>query len=126
MKPASLQVEVARAGELAPAPASSGIERRTAFETDRALMVHAKVAGNTASGWHHHGDREVYGYLIQGRARFEFGPGGKDSVAVEAGEFFHVPVALVHRDINPGPEEQLVALVFVGGRPLVVNVEGPE
>jgi uncharacterized RmlC-like cupin family protein len=126
MKSIPLQIQVARAGELSPAPSSPGIERGKIFETDRALMIQARVAGNTASGWHHHGDRDVYAHLIQGRARFEFGPGGQENVEIGAGEFFYVPATLVHRDVNPSPEEQLVVLVFVGGGPLVVNVDGPE
>ena len=125
MKPVPLQIRVTRAGELSPAPGSPGIERSTAFETERALMIQARVEGDTASGWHHHGDRDVYGYLVQGHARFEFGPGGQEHVEVGPGEFFHVPATLVHRDINPAPEAQLVVLVFVGGGPLVVNVDGP-
>lgn len=89
-------------------------------------MSQTRVAGNTALGWHHHGDRDVYAHLIQGRACFEFGPGGQESVESEAGEFVYVPATLVHRGVNPTPEEQLVVLVFVGGGPLVVNVDGPE
>lgn len=126
MKPLPLRIQVARSSELSLAPSSPGIERSKIFDTERALMIQARVAGNTASGWHHHGDREVYTHLIQGRARFEFGPDGQESVELVAGEFFHVPATLVHRDVNPAPEEQLVVLVFVGSGPLVVNVDEPE
>jgi serine/threonine protein kinase len=33
---------------------------------------------------------------------------------------------LVHRDVNPGDEAHEWILVFVGGGPLVVNVDGPD
>jgi len=97
-----------------------------AFDTQRAMLVRARVEGSIASGWHHHGDREVLGHVLRGRARFEFGPGGDHSTEVEEGGFFHVPAGLVHRDVNPTEEPQEMILSFVGSGPLVVNVDGPE
>jgi uncharacterized RmlC-like cupin family protein len=78
-----------------------------------------------ASGWHHHGDREVHGHVVRGRARFEFGPGGEGSTEVEEGGFFHVPAGLIHRDVNPLDEPQEIVLSVVGDGPLVVNLDGP-
>jgi uncharacterized RmlC-like cupin family protein len=90
------------------------------------MLVRARVAGGVASGWHHHGEREVLGYLLKGRARFDFGRGGSESTEVEEGGFFHIPVGLVHRDVNPTDEPQELILSFVGEGPLVVNLDGPE
>lgn len=102
-----------------------GIVREVAFDTDRALHIRALVEGRVASGWHHHGDREVLGYVLRGRARFEFGPSGELSTDVDEGGFFHVPAGIVHRDVNPVDEPQELILTFVGSGPLVVNVDGP-
>ncbi|HSG12270.1 MAG TPA: cupin domain-containing protein, partial [Gaiellaceae bacterium] len=85
-----------------------------------------RVEGRVASGWHHHGDREVLGYVVRGQARFEFGPGGRESTEVGTGGFFHVPRGIVHRDVNPADEPQELVLAFIGQGPLVVNVDGPE
>jgi uncharacterized RmlC-like cupin family protein len=90
------------------------------------MLVRARVEGSVASGWHHHGDRDVLGHVVRGRARFEFGPGGCESTDVETGGFFHVPSGLIHRDVNPSDEPQEIILSFVGTGPLVVNVEGPD
>jgi uncharacterized RmlC-like cupin family protein len=117
-------VALARDG-LTAAPGYPGITREIAFESDRALQVRVRGEGLAATGWHHHGEREVFGYLAKGRARFEFGPGGRESVDVEAGGFFRVPAGLIHRDVNPIDEEQEFVLVFAGAGPLVVDVEGP-
>jgi mannose-6-phosphate isomerase-like protein (cupin superfamily) len=106
--------------------ATEGIVRELAFATDRVRLVRARVAGGIASGWHHHGDREVLGYVLKGRARFDFGPGGRDSTEVEEGGFFHVPLRVVHRDVNPLDEPQELILSFAGEGPLVVNLDGPE
>jgi uncharacterized RmlC-like cupin family protein len=118
-------VALARDG-LTAAPGYPGITRELAFQSDRACQVRARGDGLAATGWHHHGDREVFGYLVKGRARFEFGPGGSESVEVEAGGFFRVPAGLVHRDVNPIDEEQEFVLVFAGGGPLVVDMDGPD
>jgi uncharacterized RmlC-like cupin family protein len=106
--------------------ATEGIVRELAFATDRVMLVRARVAGGVASGWHHHGDREVLGYVLRGRARFDFGPCGRDSTEVEEGGFFHVPLRVVHRDVNPLDEPQELILSFAGEGPLVVNLDGPE
>lgn len=111
---------------LTEGPGYPGIVRELAHTTERALQVRARAEGGVATGWHHHGEREVLGYLVHGRARFEFGPGGRDSVEVEHGGFFHVPAGLVHRDVNPSDEPQEFVLVFAGTGPLVVDVDGPE
>jgi uncharacterized RmlC-like cupin family protein len=89
---------------LADAPGYPGVVRGVAHETDRALHVRARAAGGAATGRHHHVDREALGYLVLGRARIEFGPGGRESVEVEQGGFLHVPAGLVHRDVNPSDE----------------------
>jgi uncharacterized RmlC-like cupin family protein len=106
----------------APTP---GVLREIAFDTSRATLMRARAEGGAASGWHHHGDRDVLGYVVRGRARFEFGPGGKEATEVEEGGFFHVPAGLIHRDVNPLDAPQEIILAVVGDGPLVVNVDGP-
>jgi mannose-6-phosphate isomerase-like protein (cupin superfamily) len=115
---------VAPDGLTAGAP-TPGVLRELAFDTDRATLMRARADGGAATGWHHHGDRDVLGYVVRGRARFEFGPGGGESVEVEEGGFFRVPAGLVHRDVNPLDEPQEIVLAVVGSGPLVVNLDGP-
>ncbi len=90
------------------------------------MLIRVRCEGNTASGWHHHGDREVFGHVLQGRVRFEFGVGGSETTDVEEGGYFHVPAGLVHRDVNPESEAQDIVISFVGSGPLVVNIDGPD
>lgn len=108
--------------EGAPTP---GIVRELAFETERATLIRSRAEPLAVTGWHHHGERDVLGYVVSGRARFEFGPGGAESTDVEEGGFFHVPAALIHRDVNPLDQMQELVLSVVGDGPLVVNVDGP-
>jgi quercetin dioxygenase-like cupin family protein len=110
---------------LSAAAPTPGVLREVAFDTDRATLMRARAEPGAVSGWHHHGDRDVLGHVVRGRARFEFGPGGQESTEVEEGGFFHVPAGLVHREINPLDEPQEIVLVVVGEGPLVVNLDGP-
>ena len=84
------------------------------------------MAGGVESAWHHHGKRDVYGYMVSGTLRFDFGEGGESSVAATAGDFFHIPVGLVHRDVNPNERKEAVVVnIMFGKGPPVVNVRGP-
>ncbi len=120
------KIEAIGRTELKEAPSTPGILRETAFSSERAIFIRAKVAGNVATGWHHHGDREVFGYVVRGRLRFESGPGGKETTDVDTNGYFHLPQGIVHRDVNAWPEEQELVIAFVGTGPLVVNLDGPE
>src|SRR3954454_8619965 len=119
------EIRALSAAGLVPAASTPGLVRELAFDTPGAMLVRARAEGGVASGWHHHGDREVLGHVIRGSARFEFGPDGRETANVEAGGFFHVPCGLVHRDVNPSDEPQEIILCFVGAGTLVVNVDGP-
>ena len=106
--------------------ATPGVTRELALETGAATVMRARAEAGARSGWHHHGARDVLGYVVVGRARFEFGPRGGDSADVETGGFFHVPAGLVHRDVNPLDSPQEIVMTVVGNGPLVVNVDGPD
>ena len=110
-----------RAGATTP-----GVTRELALETGAATMMRARAEAGARSAWHHHGARDDFGYVVVGRARFEFGPGGTESVDVETGGFFHVPAGLVHRDVNPLDSPQEIVMTVVGSGPLVVNIDGPD
>lgn len=105
--------------------ATPGIVREVSFDLPGVTQMRARAEPHAETGWHHHGDRDVLGYVVRGRARFEFGPGGARSVDVPEGGFFHVPARLVHRDVNPLAEPQEIVLAVVGEGPLVVNVDPP-
>ncbi|MCW2976271.1 MAG: cupin 2 protein [Actinomycetia bacterium] len=110
---------------LSAAAPTPGVLREIAFDTARATQMRARAEAGASSGWHHHGDRDVLGYVVRGGARFEFGPGGRESTEVGEGGFFHVPAGLIHRDVNPLDEPQEIILAVVGEGPLVVNLDGP-
>ncbi len=84
------------------------------------------VDPGVVSGWHHHVDYDVYGYIVSGEARFEGGAAGRDAISVGPGDFFLVPARAVHRDVNPTRvNAQEVILFLRGSGPTVVTVAGP-
>ena len=111
--------------DLQSAAETPGVDRRMAFETENNAMVQSRVAGNTATDWHHHGDRHVYIYLVEGSGVLEYGPDGDQRLEGTAPLFVQIPPGIVHRDINPADTEQVSIINFVGSGPLVVNVDGP-
>ncbi len=89
-----------------------GIIRYRAFGTREVVFARSKIASRAKSGWHHHGKRHPYGFFVFGRLRFDFGENGRDSVEVDREDFFHIPVRLVHRDVNPDLNEEAVVCTF--------------
>jgi uncharacterized RmlC-like cupin family protein len=115
-------IEVTRGTTLTKGSYTRGIARNVAFEADGVLLARSRIKGGVKSGWHHHGTRDLYGFVISGRLRLEYN-GGNEVAEVRAGDFFHIPVGLVHRDVNLGREEAVVVNISLGQGPPVVNVE---
>lgn len=119
-------VEVIHIAGAKKGSSTQGIVRDTAFEKEDIVIGRSRVAGGVKSAWHHHGMREVYGFMVSGMLRFEYGKGGKESILASEGDFFHIPVGLIHRDVNPNKRRGAVVVnVMSGEGPPVVNVEGP-
>ncbi len=119
-------IEVVRKVDLTAGDTTQGIRRDKAFEGENVVMARSQIAVGTVSAWHYHGTRHLYGFLVSGRLRFDYGPMGKEAVELAPGDFFHIPSGLVHRDVNVGTDEEAVVVnLSVGNGPAVVNVPGP-
>lgn len=118
---------VSRKGDMKPGNPTQGLSREIALEGPDAVVIHSTTEGGTVSAWHHHAEHNTYGYLIPGALRFEFGPGGKQSVDINPGEYFYVPAGVIHRDVNPSKDSKQDAIIIrTGSGPTVINVDGPE
>lgn len=120
------EVTVVTQSELEEPEGTSDVSRQVAFETGDGLMIQSRVAGEVMTGWHHNGDRHVYGYVVSGHAVLEYGPGGNESVALNAGDFIYVPPRTIRRVVNPTDEDWEIVINFVGSGPPAVSVDGPE
>ncbi len=121
------QIVVIRKEFLAAGAITPGITRHKAFDSPGVLISQSRIDPEVSSDWHHHAQRTLYGYLVQGELRFDFGPGGSRAVQFSAGDYFCIPPGIVHRDVNPSRDVQaLVVAVLVGEGPPTVNTAGPD
>jgi len=120
-----MSIDVVATDETRADESTPGVVRRTVFETERTVMVRSTIEGGTTTGWHYHGDRDVYGYVIDGAGAVEYGPDGDDVRELAAGEYFRIPSGIVHRVLTPPDTEIVVHVCLVGSGPTVVNVDGP-
>jgi quercetin dioxygenase-like cupin family protein len=112
---------------LSEVASSPGITRHLVFKGEGFRILLAKSDPGVTSGWHHHGDYDVYGYIVSGTGRFESDFGEGEAISIGTGEFFHVPPHTVHREINPSPGEANEMLLFLHGKgPLVFNMDDPD
>jgi quercetin dioxygenase-like cupin family protein len=120
-------IQAVREDALSWGSSSPGIARHLAFQGEGFQVIRSRIAAGALSGWHHHEDYEVCGYVVSGTARLESGPEGRDVVTLHAGDFLHVPAHTVHRESNPSPNERGEVILFMRGTgPMVANVAGPE
>jgi uncharacterized RmlC-like cupin family protein len=129
---AAAQVTVIRAGEgTAETVQTAGFFRTELVaqpaEEGRSGVWIGKVRtpAGSVSGWHHHGDYDTYILWQRGSARMDFGPGGRESCQVAAGDITFVPRGAIHREANTGEAENEAVLVRVGTGEPVFNTEGP-
>ncbi|HYY11980.1 MAG TPA: cupin domain-containing protein [Kineosporiaceae bacterium] len=118
-------VRLIREADLAAADPTPGMRRRLAFEAPGLWAGTVDTAPGATSGWHHHGGHETSLYVVRGRMRLEFGPGGHDAVEAGPGEFLHVPAGTVHRESNPGDATSTAVIARAGSGAPTVNVDGP-
>ena len=119
-------VKLVRATERTQAAAQTpGMIREEAFQTDHFWAGIARTKPGNMSGWHHHGDWETIAYVIAGACQLEFGPGGREVVLGEPGDYIFIPKGVIHRESNPTEGEQALVIVRMGGGPVVINADGP-
>jgi uncharacterized RmlC-like cupin family protein len=102
------------------------MERRQLFDHEDRWVGWVRTAAGLAGGWHHHGGRESYIYVLRGSVRIEYGAAGRDAVTAAAGDFIFTPARLVHREITSPDDPAEFFVVRVGSGPQTVNVDGPE
>lgn len=107
-------------------PATAGMERRQLVDHESTWVGCVSTKPGLAGGWHHHGDRDSYIYVLRGTMTVEYGPGGRDSLTARAGDFVFNPARLVHREITSAEEPAELFVVRVGSGPLNVNVDAPD
>ena len=103
-----------------------GMRREQAFAHAGKWAGFVWIEPGTQSGWHHHGDHDSYVYVIDGALRFDFGPGGSQTVEAGPGDFVHIPPRRIQREQNPSDRPGETVVFRSGEGQVTVNVDGPE
>jgi len=120
------KITLIKAGDRRPAPSQTpGMIREEACSGDGVWAGFVRAAPQTPSGWHHHGENESIIYVLEGRLRIEFGPGGREAVEAGPGDFVRVPRHAIHRENNPSASEGKFIVVRFGSGPPNTNMAGP-
>jgi uncharacterized RmlC-like cupin family protein len=112
--------------EPAPGPPTPGMERRQIMEDASTWVGWVGAEAGLAGGWHHHGDRDSYIYVLRGGVRIDYGPAGREHVTATEGDFIFNPARMVHREITAPGQPAEFFVVRVGRGPQNVNVDGPD
>jgi quercetin dioxygenase-like cupin family protein len=119
------KIETLQKETLSKGQSSPGIARHIAFKGEDFQVIRSRIDPGTASGWHHHQDYDVYGYVVSGTVRLEAGSDGKDDVSLGPGDFFYLPAHTIHREVNPSADKEQELILFLrGAGSMVANVEG--
>lgn len=119
-------VTVATKASLGDPDETADVSRQVIFETEDTIMIQSRVAGGVTTGWHHNGDRHVYGHVVKGHAMLEYGPAGEDVADLDVGDFVYVPPHTIRRVVNPTTEDWIIVISFVGSGPPAISVDGPQ
>lgn len=88
----------------------TGLSGKNVGATQLSMNV-ATIPPSGVAGAHIHVDFEVMLYILEGRVRHEYGPGLKDSVENEAGDFIFIEPGVPHEVYNLSDTEPVVAVV---------------
>jgi uncharacterized RmlC-like cupin family protein len=87
-----------------------GISRQTAGAEGISMNLVVIPPGGRAEP-HFHAGYETAIYMLQGRVETRFGPGLRESVVNEQGDFLYIPAGLPHQPINLSATESALAIV---------------
>ena len=118
-------VRLVRPADRAEGERTPGMTREQAIAIDGMWAGLVRTEAQMTTGWHHHADYDTSIYVVDGRLRMEFGPGGSEVVEAGPGDFLHVPKGAIHREGNPADAESHIIVVRAGRGPAVINVDGP-
>jgi len=126
-------VRIIRATERSAATAqTTNMRREAAIEPEEGApgpqlwMGLVTTPPGGVSGWHHHGSCVSGIYVVSGRARFLWGPGGRESAEVGPGDFLAVAAGAIHQEEALGDEPLVLVVARGAAGTLVVNTTGPE
>jgi uncharacterized RmlC-like cupin family protein len=96
---------------------NSDMERSIAVSADTvgSVGLYSSVVTTGPGGKtrvHHHGECETSIYIVEGQARYTWGPTGLEhAMEAAAGDFIYIPAGEIHVEENASPREPLVVVL---------------
>src|SRR3954451_14970489 len=97
--------------EVTPGRARVQVLPTDAVPTEHLAIGLVSTAPGHSSTVHHHGELDTAGYVVRGTMRFHCGPGLRQHVDVQAGEYLFISPYAVHVEENPGADGASLAIV---------------
>lgn len=120
------KIEVVHPDQVKQQPARGGFASRPLFESETDHIGEVRINGGTTGGWHSHGKRTMYGYVLSGKVNVEFGQGGRERVELSQGDLLVIHPDTVHRDVNPNREDVVLLIFNLGEGPASIEAAGPD
>jgi uncharacterized RmlC-like cupin family protein len=109
-----------------PGPPNAPFVRRQCYDDGHVWIGVATTEPGTVSPWHHHGEYDTYGYLLEGEARAEFVDPDRETVDCKIpGSFIFLPKGVAHREMNPGTTRNRILIMRVGHGQSIFPVDAP-
>ena len=124
--PATVRVVHPADANAAPGPLTPGMDRRQLIDDRDRWIGWVRTTPGMSGGWHHHGERDTYIFMVSGALTVDFGPGGRESVTMSAGDFGFVPPRTVHRETTEAAVGAEAFVVRIGPGPQNVNVDASD
>lgn len=121
-------IGIVRANELEEGPITPGQNRKKALEAGDLWVGECHVTAiDQPSQWHHHKDFDSVMYMLSGRTRVDYGPGGKKSFELGTGDYAYFPRRVIHRcQILEGGDNVRYVFVRLGKGETLENVDAPD
>jgi mannose-6-phosphate isomerase-like protein (cupin superfamily) len=103
-------------------PVTPGMDRRQLLDHPERWVGWVQTEARIAGGWHHHGERDSYVYVLSGSIAVEYGVDGSERLTARAGDLIFNPAHLVHREITEDEAAELL-VIRLGPGPLTVNLD---
>ncbi|MCH8907655.1 MAG: cupin domain-containing protein [Candidatus Heimdallarchaeota archaeon] len=84
------------------------------IKTENAILEFVISTPGSISNWHHHGNYDIFNYIISGIQQFLLGSNNEQVITAKQGDLVHITKNSIHRESNPSDQPTKYLLIRVG------------
>ncbi|MCH8906215.1 MAG: cupin domain-containing protein [Candidatus Heimdallarchaeota archaeon] len=84
------------------------------IKTENAILEFVTSNSGSISNWHHHGEYDIFNYIISGIKEFLLGSNDEQVITAKPGDLVHIAPNTIHRESNPSDQPTKYLLIRVG------------